>query len=194
MLLLVNAELVVGFPLGGIHSGSFKITWFVTAYLIGGYLRLSCPAKYCRMYCKRIIVFLVSSIALYTCAALFGHDIIALGYNSLLTVAIACCLFMLVMSVKIERSKIISFLAPNVLAVYIIHQHLLMRSFLSSSLQSFIPGPSGMKALYLLFCTVDIFILCVLIDKWREWLFRTVHVENCIDYLSDRIKSLSLKM
>lgn len=51
-----------------------------------------------------------------------------------------------------------------------------------------------MKVLYLLFCTVDIFILCVLIDKWREWLFRTVHVENCIDYLSDRIKSLSLKM
>lgn len=174
-LLLINTELVTGFPLGEILSGSFKLLWFINLFFIGGYIRLYQVNIRHSWLCYFIF------IVMYMLASLLGNGIFHLGYNSLITLGIAVSLFFLAKSWEISNNKVIDFLAPSVLSVYIIHQHFLMGGFLSKILLTYAPTGVEIHALYVIGATLLIFIFCVVIDKIRLILFKKSGFDNWLN-------------
>lgn len=118
----------------------YGILWFITLYLVGGYIKLYIGKDYDKN--KYLILYLVLSFLLYGTRILIlmiaNKSGIVLAdmfysYNSVIVTLSSICLFMFFKKIKIKNKKIKSMIlkiAPLTLAVYIIHEHPLIKDVL----------------------------------------------------------------
>lgn len=185
-LLLIGSTFVKVFPLGELFGNGFSLLWMITVFITGGYLRLHAPEfKYWGI--STLIL-----LAVYNLCNLYSAGIIQLGYNSLITYALAITTFMWFNNLKISGTGIIAkstmFIAPHVFAAYLIHEQGLMRVYIVDLLhkfQGYIPD-----MLYLYMFGIIIIILSALIDKVRLLLFKYCGIDYITNKIATRINQL----
>lgn len=171
VLILINTELVGGFPFGGLYGGGFSLMWFICLFFTAGYLRL----HYTETSHKKWLILLIVFVTIKACIQYYNlGNIISLSYNSLITYGMAISCFMFFKNLKISNSnKFIKFISPNILGVYLIHCHYDIYNLIINSLSQ---GEKDYKIIYLLFWSICIFLICTIIDKFRLYIFRILGI------------------
>lgn len=183
-LLLITSTLFSIFPFGELFGNSFSLLWMITMFVTGGYLRLY-ESKF-RYWGWSMLLFLL----IYNLSLHFAGGVVLLGYNSLITYVLAISTFMWFKNMRISDSgifaKIIAFIAPNIFAVYLIHEHnLLQMTYLLDLFKYFVGIMSDTIYLLLFGCAVILF--SVLIDKIRVKLFDCLGIGKSISRVGQRI-------
>lgn len=155
---------------------------FIFLYFIGAYLRLyGFKSKFLqnKWNCRVLLVLLVGLWAAVSAGiALLGcrrqdNELLAdvTKYYPIFSVTISTVLLIVVLGIKPFYSRVINTLSGSVLAVYLIHDHPLVRQFLWWTVSPNINQiGSDHIFLHLAQKAAAVFLVCVLIDQCRIWL------------------------
>lgn len=188
VLLMINSELIVGFPFSAIFDNGWSLPWFITLFFIGGYIKLYDPFQ----KVKKWGGYWLLSVIVFAIVSTYFSNIFNLQYNQWFFFGKSFCLFMFVRNISIAPTsiigKIVKFISPNVLSVYLIHNQHLMIAFLISLGGTYaITTNIGIHLLYWCLFGIAIILLCTLIDKFRIYLFNISGISNLINRLSGHI-------
>lgn len=178
VLIFINTELIGGFPFGELYGGGFTLMWFICLFFTGGYLRLHLESHSMKFWLFLTIFFtLVKAMIQY----MELTNIISLNYNSIITYGLAISVFMLFKSIRISKiNNLVKFLSPNILGVYLIHEHGL-KSLYRNELMHHL---SDNKIAYLIIWSIIIFFICICIDKLRKKLFNMLYLNEIENKIS----------
>ena len=160
----------------------YGIISFVLIYMIGGYLRLHFDNKVNPF----LTFFLYLAASSITCALYFLYGRRWINYNSIFVIIASVLLFLTFANMRLN-SKVINYIARSVLAVYIIHSNQLIRGHIFLDyfgIQNYIG--SGFLFAYYIFTVLGTFVICILIDIARQYLFKYT-----FDKLFDKAKTLN---
>lgn len=113
------------------------------------------------------------------------------SYNSIVAVPCALALFQSFRGAKpVSRalSRVVAVIAPLTFAVYLIHDHTVLRPILWNWLAPDAYAQSPWMALYVLVCMVGIFTACCVIEFLRQKLFRLCCVDKAIARICDSLQ------
>ncbi len=185
-LLLLSSQLFNLFPLGELYGNGLSLLWMTTVYITGGYLRLHTP-KFNYWGTATLIL-----LAIYNICYIYFLGTIQLNNNSLITLTLAITTFMWFKSFTIPDKGfipgIIKRIAPNTIAVYIIHSQQYVTTYISQVFHKFIGHIPDIFYLYL-FASI-VFLLSVIIDKIRLRVFQYSGIDNLIGKAATRLDKL----
>lgn len=192
LLVCLTATLAPIFPWGYLYSSPWKVTWFITLFFTGGYLRRY--AIHSLAWWKPALAYVAVSSVYFLLVKLQEQSMLQswdLGsYNSLTTFAIAIAAMTLAVNTHIGHVKIINYIASSTFAVYIIHQN----PYVINWLMDYVPQYFGNSCYEAFFTgaavTAIIFMLCVGVDKLRIWLFYIFGIERLENFIADQALSL----
>jgi putative membrane protein len=199
-LIVILAFLIFWFGLlrkTNISTDGKNIVYFIFLYIVGGGLRrisLSDASSKYLISRFHILILLVSLIVLgggYLLPeshALFIHFMAyTYVYNSPFLLIVSISIFCLFRNLSF-KNRLINYLASSSLAIYLIHEHPLMREIIYVK--------PFMKIIYMhpfyLFGTIIVFsillsVICMLIDKIRVSIFSLI--DQPISFVSDKIEN-----
>lgn len=206
MLLLLLFVINFKYLYGEVFGNGASLLWFIFLYLLAGYIRMfDFKIKTLSVYGGKIFLFFNISLVAFDILSQYVlssfTDSICIQYTDNryngMTFFAALIFFLWIKQVKIQNTKIIRILlwmAPYTLGVYLIHEHLYSVRWiwpLIGADQMF----DNIWLLPVMFITsVVIFITCILIDRCRCYLFQYIPIENyaitkiqkIIDYIYDK--------
>jgi len=146
---------------------SCTLLTLIVIYLLGGYVK--CYPSPCFMNSKCFfIVFSILNMVIIFILAYYGNRYVLLleGSNNPLTIISSISLFIWVSGWKKQRkmSRLIAKIAPNMLAVYIIHESLRLSRIIDIS---FLNG----NLLYVFPAAIFILLAASLIEICRKWMY-----------------------
>lgn len=176
----------------------YSIYWFVCLYLMAAYIRLYYTPSYHKKkwlfsYLSCCLLMVLSRVTLsfatqYILGSAEGD--LFYSYNSLLVAPASICLFLFFVNwnlIGARVSRIILFISPLTFGVYLIHDNKYVREFLwNSLLKPFIFVDKPMLILYLAVCVLLIYVICSLVEKLRQVIFKTIENGKWIDGSVDR--------
>lgn len=187
VLLLLNTELLQGFPFSCLFDNGWSLPWFVTLFLIGGYVRLYNPFSGVKNWG---VCWLVSALVMFTAMKWFG-EWFNMQYNQWFFFAKSLTMFMWVRTMTISSDSVIGktvqFVSPNILAVYLIHSQHLMIGWLIFVGQE-MAWTQSPTTHYVSWCVFGLSVLlgCVIIDKVRVKLFDKIGISAWLASISKR--------
>ena len=177
-------------------SGGNHFAWMIALYLIGGYIRRFAGEKKSERYLLGYFLFALIHLAYVVATNVVGlRNFGGLFMNNVspLIVGEAVCLFLSCRSAgeKIRTEgivgRVIRFVTPGIYAVYVIHVH--PKVFWNEGIISLFRSWDNRNVLWVLAAMVVVaavvFVLCVLLDAVRQWMFRVLGVDRAADRLSD---------
>ncbi|MCM1337923.1 MAG: acyltransferase family protein [Candidatus Amulumruptor caecigallinarius] len=194
LLILLTSTLTPVFPLGYIYSSPWKVTWFITLFFAGGYLRLYLPRVGSCL--KPALLYVAACTVGFVCTLLMrrgyvqGWDLGA--YNSLVVFAIGVTAMLFASRLKIGHIPAVNYIASSTFAVYIIHQNPYVIEWLMDQAPAYYGWSTAYYTDFLIGMAVTavVFLLCVAIDKLRLALFYLCRIERLEDRLADATLSL----
>lgn len=163
------------------------IAWFVVLYLIGSFIKLHINID--KIDFKKLLsVFLISTFIIYLGSSLIAYlsmlfDIPGLlgggititglytffsaQYNIFVLIT-SISLFLLFLKRKEFSNKYVNYVAGSVLGVYLIHENVLIKSFIWKSVNITSYYNSAYLILITIFLTLAIFVICIGIDIIRR--------------------------
>ena len=188
-------------------GGGGGTLWLGVLYLIGAYIKkydfnkLLNKNKYLLLYFSCIIIVWATKLAieLLTFKILGepkGGDFF-ISYTSpfILLAGISLVNFFSQLNFKEGYlSKAITILAPSSFAVYLIHDHFLIREFYLGKSTMALANFTSLKMIALVFSlAIAIYLICSLIDYLRIKLFRVLKINILIDKISEKLLSIFSK-
>lgn len=181
-ILIVVWALVPSLTYGWADQGYLMM--FLTMYVIGAYIQLYAPgSRFERLPWKRIALLCfallyISVPAMDACGTvlkinlLIAHAPHFASLNSIITVACAVSIFMVFRQMEFHNTWI-NRVSGSMLGIYLIHENVLIRPLIWNE---WFPNAPYVHSPWLpVFAAAKvavIFVVCLLLDKGREWLFR----------------------
>lgn len=177
-------------------QGGYTPLWLIILYLVGGYIRKYGAFRNTKavyffvVYLSSAIITLLSKNVIQFVLGSHFEDM-WLSYFSISMVVEAISLLLLFERFRVSKSisqKIISFFASLSFSVYLIHEHPFIREQILEGRFSWIGEKSPLiMIVLLLFFTVAIFVLCILIDCFRDFLFRILKIKQKLQSFEKKI-------
>ena len=110
----------------------------------------------------------------------------------MLTQSFSIILFLMQLKYNKYIAKIISFIGPLTFGVYLIHEHPLIRAYIIRALFNKDPINLPLKAVIklIVFRTFIIFIICIIIDYFRNLLFRLLRIRKFCIFVINKITKI----
>lgn len=172
-------------------TGGYGIIWFIILYLVGSYIRLYGDFNYNNR--NNLIAFFLVICCSYLSMLVIQHvcNIIQIrdisgrlfSYNFVTVFIASVCLFLYFKNMKINNFRItnyISKIVPLLLAVYIIHEQVVLVRFLYIDLLKLnLFWNTPMQFLIIPTTAILIFLICILIEKItnitiQKWMYNIV--------------------
>lgn len=192
LLVCLTSTLLPVFPWGYLYSSAWKVSWFITLFFTGGYLRRYASTVVPAW--KPLLLYVAIASLSFGLSQLCIHGILSSwsigAYNSLNTYAIAIAAMFLAINIHIGHIKAINYIASSTFAVYIIHQN----PYIINWLMDYVPQYFGTSYLWAFLSgaiiTAVVFMICVAIDKLRIALFDLCRVDRLENFIADRSLSV----
>ena len=181
----------------GINDG-YSAIWLMIVYLFGAYIRkYGVLEKITALH--SLLGFFAMAIA--TFASKFALNYIGITeyedtfttYHSITILLSAIFLFFFCMKIKLSGavSKVILFLSPVTLSVYLIHVHpLIFYNVIKSAFASFASKSPVVMVLCVIAATLAIFVICAAIDLIRIQFFKLIRVNKLCEFTDKKIRLL----
>lgn len=176
---------------------SNSLLWFITLYLIAGYIKLygislDFSALRWNIFAIGLIVltYLSSVIIMFASVkyeALEKYILYFYGEQKINILLISICMFMAFLKIDISYSTIINWVGGSTFAVYLISDSERVRRFLFSDLFKVSNYQDNILLIpYSIFVVISIFIVCIFIDIVRKVTLEKVYLK-LVDYLVNRV-------
>lgn len=181
---------VVPIPLSTDMQGEDSI-WYICVFLVAAYIRLY-GISFFKSAGRSLIVYLTSGMGMFVFAFLLRQLYLQTGklsimltisysHNHVLAFLASIALFYFFYHLKIKSgafSRFICRIAPYTLGVYLWHEHIAIRYKWQEWFYDVVGMPDNgmMLLLYTLLAAVLVFIIGILLDMLRSFLFRGLHL------------------
>jgi hypothetical protein len=188
----------------------FSYSWLLILYLFGGYLgrfKIDINKKRNKYYFIKYISIVIILCVIKTQLTLnkiakYNIRNIIINYASPTYLGISFSIIMIFSNINIKNKiliKLISFFAPLTYGIYLLHNHLLVRTYLMPYYFLWILKYKSIKiAIIEIMCSFGVFIFCAIIDYIRLCIFRLLKIkqlfvllEKKITIMADKICSIS---
>lgn len=173
-------------------ADGFSLLWFINLFMIGQRLKRT-SIQYSQ---KKIILLLIASITIHVIGSfillnnieiLDSYNVGISGvYSNIFCLTTSVCLFLLFKQSSLTaHSKIISFFALSAFAVYLISENFIIKPEIWkiwNSLLKYTNASNNIMAflsIQLAFCSL-LFIVCVIIDRLRLFVFNLLNIDRFI--------------
>lgn len=167
------------------NFGFNNLTWFISLYLVGAYIQIY---GFKAINTKRKANLILGGCCIFLIGETLFFDVLGLKYNffngrysyflrinSLPVVISAIAIFYKFQSKNIQYNKWIHFISSSTFGIYLIHDNYFMREFIWKDILPSIQWYSSIYFFaYSTICIIGVFVICMLIDKIREFLFEKV--------------------
>ena len=166
----------------------YSLTWFIVLYLVGAYTRKYNVQLFKRNSLNLLSYFAISFVSVFVklmaIAASTKISMLAEGqnlfyhYDSITVFSASVFLFVFFSRLNVNSpkiGKIVNFVTPSVFSVYIMHENFLWRERLwNDFLKASDMKESPWFVLHLLGCVALVFVVCILVDQIRRYLFKVI--------------------
>ena len=206
VIFLVGTNFIGGYPFGdvmGFNLG-YSLIWFICLFLIGAYIRLhedKIPQNnYFKLYLIVGVIIFIWFVIRHFIKAGFSFD--GLSYNDLhynsFPVILAFFLFVWFKRHRFKTNHITAIIvkiAPYTFGVYLIHNNRYLSHWIWNQIFRI---DSTYSVPLALFATFLIFIICIIVDYCRKFIFKLTYLDFIISkisaYIDTLISNLSLKV
>lgn len=168
-----------------------QFIWFVILYLIGAYLREYGLKDISTKFCISLIIlssmisimsFTILDLISKKVVILSGKEMVFLNTQGILPLITAVLIFVLTSRIDIPINRFINLISSTVFAIYLIHEHPLVRKLYWGKIYSFIDVKSPVSIILTgIISSIIIFILAVIFDLCRkEMLSKIKKYRNCV--------------
>lgn len=184
----------------GITPKGYTVVWFVVLYIIAAYFQKypvkMKPSKAFRNYVLSALVLLLiwMATAIVTKADSFENELHGqltfyyYRYNSLVVLATAVFLWILFLNIRVENKfvqRVISFVAPLTMGVYLIHDNEKARDFVWQGLKDM--EPTIAAPFMTIGYVIMVFVVCLAIDEVRQLLFSIINKRDMYKAVMKRV-------
>lgn len=190
----------------GMNKG-YSAAWLAVMYLFGAYVRkynveekITATKAILGFFAMVALTFLSKIGIHYLTVLIFGaakRENVLICYTSftIFLAAVFLLLFCLKLKINPGAAKIISFLSPTALGVYLIHVHPLVFEYVVKDLfRNFAQKSPPIMVLYSLAAVFAVFVVCVLIEWLRIQAFRWIKMDRFSAWLEKSIHRLYHKV
>lgn len=179
-------------------NGGYSCFWFICLYLMTAYLK-----EYHRKLNRSERFSLLSLYFIMGAIAVFFtlHKLPILGslaYNNVMVTIAAFSIFLFFKDIKINNvyaNRIIKFLAPMTLGVFLIHDHNLMEQYyLTLNLSSMFTGKMHLYIIGFPVILIIIYLICSVLEYIRIKMFDLVKIPDVLNKLALRIDGTLCKI
>ena len=187
----------------GLQSG-LSTWWLMILYLIGGYIRKygfwqniksHRTLFFLFMYLCFVGVTMLSIIIIvFVIRKFFGESInseIFLCYNSITILGAAISLLLAFENIKLHSTfiRVVAFISPLCFSVYLIHDQKLIQKYIIGDRFSWVAGlPVYYMIPLMIGIVIGIFLLCILFDLVRFYLFKAIKIKEKLFQLETTMK------
>ncbi len=188
-------------------NNGYSAIWLMIVYLFGAYIRKyniceKITAFKCIMgYFSMIILTFVSKITIwFLTKSIFGQakfEDTFISYISITILLSAIFLLLFCLKIKINNTatKLISFVSPAALGVYLIHVHPLVFNFLiNNAFVSFVTKSPIVMIICVILASLAIFVLCTIIELLRIEIFKLIKVSKLSEFIARKINDFYLRV
>lgn len=181
-------------------KAGYSTLWLLIMYLLGAYLRLHgnlCSVsrlKWAALYvCSCAVTLLSKYVIAAVTAGIFGHAAFAkllFSYLSPTIVLAAVALIGFVSDLQLSHAaqKFVQTLSGATFGVYLIHDHRIIRKYgIAALFQNDLSMPWYLLAVKLLAVSISIFLICMIIDLGRTYLFRLLQVKRLCKWVENKL-------
>lgn len=176
----------------------YSFIWLLLLYILGACIKKSeflDKFKIKTIYLSIIFCLLITWInVIYISSGFF--DNILLSYISPTILIIAFCYLSLFEKINVgyKLIKIIKFISSSVFGVYLLHtQAVVWEYFIKDRFNFISKSPIFLLILEVIFFSILIFIICIVVEKIRNYIFKRFDIENRIvvmlNYLIKKVAS-----
>ena len=203
LILLFSVWPALSFLSSGLNiGGMFSVGWFIVLYCIGAYIRKYYVIR--KAWLRLLGFYLLFSSALPASKFIFARitqktsctfipEDLFFSYHSVLVLGASVFLFLLFLNLDIRYElpkKVILWLAPATLGVYLIHDNLYVRAWIWPvlAMHQYVPG----NYIWLLIPGVVtvIYVGCTVLEKLRAAMFGRITGSRWLDERCRRIEEL----
>lgn len=184
-----------------LFNNGYSPIWLMVLYLFGAYIKtfnikekITAVKSLMGFMVMIVITFLSKAVISYLTQRILHRvvfDGILISYTSITIVFAAVFLFTFCLNIKIGNItyKIIEFLAPTTLGIYLIHTHpLIYTNIIKAKLIPIMDKTLVSMIVALFTLTLVIFIACALIEKIRIFIFKILKVKGFAEFIENKTK------
>lgn len=212
LIVMLGVIRVISNP-GGIFSGNiFPVIMF---YSIGAYIKRFVKVKPNGRYFIKYILLTFIFVLTYVIVEIIqksttnSYIYLRLCYildglrkdECIILVAMAICFFMKFRTINIKSTlanRLISFIAPSMFSIYIIHESLALRDYIWQNAGLMNYANSWMMIPYILLVVLIVFIVCLLIDLLRRVIYTLLKkipiINKGVQKINEKIDKLNTKI
>ncbi len=188
-------------------DNGYSAIWLMIVYLFGAYIKkynlrekITASGGILGFFAMIILTFAFRIIVYFATERIFGqpkyYDILV-SYVSVTILLSAVFLFLFCLNVKISAAagKVIAFLSPAALGVYLIHVHpLIFEGILKNAFVGFTEKSLVLMLVYALLATLAIFVICTAIELLRIRFFKLIKIDGLCVFIENKLNGLYLKV
>ncbi len=188
-------------------NNGYSAIWLIIVYLFGAYIKkyelskkITALKGLIGFFVMILLTFLskvIISILTYIVLGEAKYDGIFISYVSITIFLAAVFLFLFCLNIKVGSfaSKLIFFISPVSLGVYLIHVHPLVFDFIMKDAFALLTHKSVLIMLLgILAATVLIFVVCAVIELIRIQLFKLVRINKLCEFADKKVNTIYLKV
>lgn len=172
-----------------------EIDLFLLVYIIGAYIKLYPSKIFESKKIPSMILFILSLagiLSIYVLDKLYEvikipPTFFALPMNQIIPIGISICLFLIFKNLDIKPNKVINKISSTTLGIYLIHANIFINELLwlhIFKVNDYIN--SKYLILYEISAVIIVFVVCMLIDFIRQFIFKKL-INRIIDFLDVKI-------
>ena len=170
--------------------------WLIYLYMIGAYIKKYININEIKKVNVKIIVsllgaFILNLLVKIVTNKIFGHTVNEewfINYISPFIISASIYIVIKFISLNMKEYKTIKFLSSFAFAVYIIHSQILIFKYVLGNQFAFLNYKSGLIIVgCVIFIIISIYIICMLIDIFRKWIFNILKIDKIINWIGNKI-------
>lgn len=188
-------------------NGGYSAIWLMIVYLFGAYIRkydicekitsFKCVVGFFLMIALTFASKITISFFTKSFLGQVKFENTFISYISITILLSAIFLFLFCLKIKINNlaSKLICFLSPAALGIYLIHVHPLVFKFLiKDAFVSFVTKSPIAMILCVILASLAIFVLCAIIELLRIQIFKLIKVSKLSEIIARKINDFYLRV
>ncbi len=188
-------------------DNGYSAIWLMLVYMFGAYIRkydlrekITASRSLLGFFAMIILTFAFRIIVYFATERIFGqakyYDMLV-SYVSVTILLSAVFLFLFCLNIKIKENaeKLIAFISPAALGVYLIHVHpLIFEGILKDAFVSFTDKSLIAMLACVILATLAIFAVCAVIELLRIRVFKLIKIDSLCIFIENKLKGLYLKV
>ena len=177
-------------------NNGYSPFWLIYLYMIGAYIKKYVNTKETKkvnikILLSLLVAFILNLLVKIITNKIFGHSVKEewfINYISPFIIIASIYIVIKFISLDMKEYKIIRYISSFAFVVYIIHSQVLIFKYVLRNKFIFLNSVNGFLIVaYVILIIISIYIICMIIDIFRKWIFNILKINEIINLVGNKI-------